>query len=192
MTDPDARPEGVEVRCYCGRGCAPGECAWVTIPASELARQRALEAENETLRTALHDSVRSPLGVVPDSAAPYYHPESREAPDAWLRDSRLCGRVAREVADAAGLRPDDPPLREHLDAAREIIRLVRTAPAALQGERERVTEIVSALADLVRMESVSFPGRERDYLDRESVVRIAFRIKRAALRSTELGGEHGE
>ena len=44
----------------------------------EVARQEIirLEAENARLRTALHDAINRPMGVVPDSAVEFYDIES--------------------------------------------------------------------------------------------------------------------
>ncbi|HET7322074.1 MAG TPA: hypothetical protein VFI96_06240 [Longimicrobiaceae bacterium] len=100
-TDPDARPEGVEAErlrsAYSrwaaslvddakreGREARADEFTpWAAFQAgaalsaeASATRAERLEAENEALRGALHDAIRRPLGVVPDSAAPYYHPES--------------------------------------------------------------------------------------------------------------------
>lgn len=35
---------------------------------------KAAELENAALRRALHDAIKRPLGVVPDSALPFYDP----------------------------------------------------------------------------------------------------------------------
>lgn len=49
----------------------------------------ALRSENERLRTALHDAIRRPMGVVPDSAVEFYDPtrDLREGGDSLLRAS---------------------------------------------------------------------------------------------------------
>ena len=47
------------------------------------ARIDQLEAEREHMLTAIHDAIRRPLGVVPDSAVPFFEP--RRADEAELR-----------------------------------------------------------------------------------------------------------
>lgn len=49
-----------------------------------------LEAEREQMLTAIHDAIRRPLGVVPDSAVPFFDP--RRADEAETRR-----RVAQEI-----------------------------------------------------------------------------------------------
>ncbi len=52
-------------------------------------RVRDAAAENARLRIALHDAVRRPLGVTPDSAAEFYDP--RMADEAEARRPRMGG-----------------------------------------------------------------------------------------------------
>ncbi|AWB21191.1 hypothetical protein DA075_09930 [Methylobacterium currus] len=54
------------------------------------ARVAELEAENARLRIALHDAIRRPLGVTPDSAVEFYSP--RMADEAEARRPRLSDR----------------------------------------------------------------------------------------------------
>ncbi|HET7322073.1 MAG TPA: hypothetical protein VFI96_06235 [Longimicrobiaceae bacterium] len=139
---------------------------------------------------------RDPESTMPDRTAPGDALRRAAAVmDAWLRDSRLRGRVAREVACAAGLRPDDPPLPEHLDAAREIIRLVRAAPAALQGEQLHHPRSVAheyegdANHEVLSYLEVKLQIAEDANIDRVTVAVDNLRDMIAALRSTEPGGE---
>jgi hypothetical protein len=37
-----------------------------------------LRAENDRLKTALHDAINRPMGVVPESAEPFYEAERQE------------------------------------------------------------------------------------------------------------------
>lgn len=53
------------------------------------ARVAELEAENARLRIALHDAIRRPMGVTPDSAAEFY--SQRMADEAEARRQRMGG-----------------------------------------------------------------------------------------------------
>lgn len=119
------------------------------------------------------------------------------APAHQEREDRLFARVAREIADAAGLRPDDPPLPEHLDAAREIIRLVRAAPAALQGEQlHHPRSVAHEYGGDANHEVLSYLEAKLQIAEDANIGRVTVEVDNlrdmiAALRSTEPGGEHG-